>query len=193
MIRCFLNLNKVRLLQDSWMGQTSVERLHGRLDVLQTSFPPSPSWIQDGCGGNDVIQDLGRVFRPPLRRAAQNGGPSASGRHLGWPHLREPEMRSSKMATGSGRAAILRRAPQWGSKNPPYTTHDRPWISPWIKSISNELDITIHMITPQLSGYCDVINDILWRLQQNVNPATEARDRCFKIVVFIVLYRRYVV
>ena len=68
MIRCFLNLNKVRLLQDSWMGQTSVERLHGRLDVLHTSFPPSPSWIQDGCGGNDVIQDLGRVFRPLLRR-----------------------------------------------------------------------------------------------------------------------------
>ena len=104
------------------MGQTSVGRLHGRLDVLQTSFPTSPSWIQDGEVGNDVIQDLGRVFRPPLRRAAQNGGPSASGRHLGWPHLREPEMRSSKMATGSGRAAILRRAPQWGSKNPPYTT-----------------------------------------------------------------------
>ena len=50
------------------MGQTSVGRLHGRLDVLQTSFPPSPSWIQDGEAGNDVIQDLGRVFRSPLRR-----------------------------------------------------------------------------------------------------------------------------
>ena len=97
------------------MGQTSVERL----DVLQTSFPTSPSWIQDGEVGNDVIQDLGRVFRPPLRRAAQNGGPSASGRHFGWPHLREPEMRSSKMATGSGRAAILRCAPQWGRKTRP--------------------------------------------------------------------------
>ena len=82
------------------MGQTSVEPL----DVLQTSFPPSPSWIQDGEVGNDVIQDLGRVFRSLLRCAVQNGGPSASGRHLGWPHLREPEMRSSKMATGSGRA-----------------------------------------------------------------------------------------
>ena len=65
------------------MGQTSVERLHGRLDVLQTSFPPSPSWIQDGDAGNDVIQDLGRVFRSLLRCAVQNGGPSASGRHLG--------------------------------------------------------------------------------------------------------------
>ena len=28
--------------------------------------------------------------------------------------------------------------------------HDRPWISPWIKSISNELDITIHVIALQL-------------------------------------------
>ena len=67
---------------------------------------------------------IGRVFRPPLRRAAQNGGPSASGRHLGWPHFRFPQMRSSKMATGSGRAAILRRAPQWGSKNPPQVLDD---------------------------------------------------------------------
>ena len=50
------------------MRQTSVERLHGRLDVLQTSFPPPPSWIHDGDAGNDVIQDLGRVFRAPLRR-----------------------------------------------------------------------------------------------------------------------------
>ena len=63
------------------MGQTSVERLHGRLDVLQTSFPPS--WIQDGGAGNDVIQDLGRFFRPLLWRVEENGGPSASGRHLG--------------------------------------------------------------------------------------------------------------
>ena len=115
--------SKVRLLQDSWMGQTSVGRLHGRLDVLQTSFPPSPSWIQDGGAGNDVIQDLGRVFRSPLRSEEENGGPSASGRHLGWPHLWEPEMRSSKMAAGSGRAAIFLLTPQWGSKNAPYTTY----------------------------------------------------------------------
>ena len=31
-------------------------------------------------------------------------------------------MRSSKMAAGSGRAAILLLTPQWGSKRPPYTT-----------------------------------------------------------------------
>ena len=130
------------------MGQTSVERL----DVLQTSFPTSPSWIQDGEVGNDVIQDLGRVFRPPLRRAAQNGGPSASGRHLGWPHLREPEMRSSKMATGSGRAAILRRAPQWGSKNPPYTTDKNApilhnhYFGCWCPGNTRSQDISNHDI-----------------------------------------------
>ena len=50
------------------MGQTSVERLHERLDVLRTSFPPPPSWIQDGDAGNDVIQNLGRVFRSLLWR-----------------------------------------------------------------------------------------------------------------------------
>ena len=123
MIRCFLNLNKVRLLQDSWMGQTSVERLHGRLDVLHTSFPPSPSWIQDGCGGNDVNQDLGYFFRSLLRRwrkmatlplpvailddlisgsaneVIQDGGRKRKGRHFAPP-------------------------PQWGSKKVPYTTMD---------------------------------------------------------------------
>ena len=39
----------------------------------------------------------------------------------------------------------------------------------WIKSISNELDITIHVIASQLSGYCDVINKRLWHHQQNLN------------------------
>ena len=33
-----------------------------------TSFPAPPSWIQDGGGGNDVIQDLGRFFRSLLWR-----------------------------------------------------------------------------------------------------------------------------
>ena len=104
------------------MGQMSVGRLHGRLDVLQTSFPPSPSWIQDGEAGNDVIHDRGRVFRSPLRRrrkmaalplpaailddlicgtgneVIQDGGRKRKGRHLAPP-------------------------PQWGSKNAPYTTY----------------------------------------------------------------------
>ena len=66
--------------------------------------------------------------------------------------------------------------------------HDRPWISPWIKSISNELDITIHMTASQLSGHCDVINNRLWRHQQHENWASETRGRCVNIVVFIAIY-----
>ena len=31
---------------------------------------------------------IGRPFRPPLRSEEQDGGPSASGAHLGWPHSR---------------------------------------------------------------------------------------------------------
>ena len=61
----------------------------------------------------------GAGFSTPIAAAAQDGGPSASGRHLGWPHLREPKMRSSKMATGSGRAAILRRRRNGGRKTRP--------------------------------------------------------------------------
>ena len=53
--------------------------------------------------------------------------------------------------------------------------------------MSSELDITIHVIVSQLSGNCDVINNRLWRDQQNVNLASEARGRCMKIVVFIVI------
>ena len=70
----------------------------------------------------------------------------------------------------------------------PTFLHGRPWISPWIKSISNELDIIIHVIASQLSGYCDVINNRLWRHQQNVHLASEAQGRCVKIVVFIVIF-----
>ena len=58
--------------------------------------------------------------------------------------------------------------------------HGRPWISPWIKSISNELDIIMHVIASQLSAYCDAISNRLWRHQQNGNRACVARkDRCF--------------
>ena len=61
--------------------------------------------------------------------------------------------------------------------------HDRSWISPWIKSISNELDIVIHVIASQLPGHCDVIGYRLWRHQQNENWVSETRERCVKIVV----------
>ena len=65
--------------------------------------------------------------------------------------------------------------------------HDRPWISPWIKSISNELDITCHVFVSQLHGHCDVIANPLWRHQQNVKRARETRGWCVKILVLVSL------
>ena len=61
--------------------------------------------------------------------------------------------------------------------------HDRPSISPWIKSISNQLDITCHVFASQLSGHCDVIANRLWRHQPNVRRASETRGLCVKILV----------
>ena len=66
--------------------------------------------------------------------------------------------------------------------------HNLPWISPWIKSISNKLDINIHIIMSQLSGHCDVISNRLWCHQQNQNRASETWGQCVKIVIFIVIY-----
>ena len=63
--------------------------------------------------------------------------------------------------------------------------HDRPWISPWIKSISNELDISCHVFASKLSGHCDVIAVRLWRHQQNVIRASETRGLCVKIFVLV--------
>ena len=60
--------------------------------------------------------------------------------------------------------------------------HDRSSISPWTKSISNELDIIIHVTASQLSGHCDV-NGRLWRHQQNENRARETRTQCIKIMI----------
>ena len=65
--------------------------------------------------------------------------------------------------------------------------HDRSWISPWIKSIFNGLDITYHVIASQLSGHCDVISNRSWRHHQNDHRAGETRGRCVKIVVYIVI------
>ena len=61
--------------------------------------------------------------------------------------------------------------------------HDQPWIPPWIKSISNELDNIIHVIVSQLSGHCDVIGNRLWHHQQNENWVSETRERFVKILV----------
>ena len=65
--------------------------------------------------------------------------------------------------------------------------HDQSWKSPWMKSISNELDITFHVIASQLCGQCDVISNRLWRHQPIVNRTSETRMRCVEIIVFIVI------
>ena len=66
--------------------------------------------------------------------------------------------------------------------------HERPSISPWIKSIYNELDIIIHVIASQLSCHSDIIGNRLWRHQQNENWVSETRGRCVNIAVFIIIY-----
>ena len=65
--------------------------------------------------------------------------------------------------------------------------HDRPWLSPWIKSISNKLDVTFHVLASQLSSHCDVIDRRLRRDQRNLNRASATRRRCVKLVVFNVI------
>ena len=103
------------------MGQTSVGRLHGRLDVLQTLLVAPPSWIQDGGAGNDINQDLGRVFRSLLRGRCKMAT------------LPLPAAILDDLICGTGNEVIQdgRRKrkgrhfappPQWGSKNSPYTT-----------------------------------------------------------------------
>ena len=56
-------------------------------------------------------------------------------------------------------------------------------IIAWIKSISNELDITCDVFASQLSGHRDVIAIRLWRHQQNVKGASETWGLCVKILV----------
>ena len=69
----------------------------------------------------------------------------------------------------------------------PSFLHDQRWISPWIKPISNELDITCHVFGSQLAGHCDVITNRLWRHQQNVKRASETRGWHATILVFSVI------
>ena len=50
-----------------------------------------------------------------------------------------------------------------------------------------------HAITWINVDQCDVIRNRLWRLQQNENWASEARERCVKVLVFYRhLWIRYV-
>ena len=57
--------------------------------------------------------------------------------------------------------------------------HDQLRISPWIRTISNELDITFHV------SFTIVWS--LWRHHQNVNRTSETRGRCVKIVALVVI------
>ena len=61
--------------------------------------------------------------------------------------------------------------------------HDWPWISPWIKSISDELDLTCHVLASLLYGHCEVIADRLWRHRQNVMRASQTQGLCVKILI----------
>ena len=61
--------------------------------------------------------------------------------------------------------------------------NDRSYISPWIKSISNVLDINCHVFASQLFGHCDVIANRLWRHQQTVKRASESREWYVNILV----------
>ena len=66
---------------------------------------------------------------------------------------------------------------------------DRPWIWPWIKSISNKFDIAFCVHASRHNcciAYCT--GNRLWRHQQNVNRVSKPRGRCVKIFIFIVIY-----
>ena len=110
-IRCFSKSkkNNFRRLRDVfWTRTTPFWGFHGSPYVLQTLRVAPPSWIQHA--GNDVNQDLGRPFRSPLRRRRNMAAlphPAAILDDL-IPGTGKLGMRSSKMAAGSGRAAILR-------------------------------------------------------------------------------------
>ena len=51
----------------------------------------------------------------PLVAVARNGGPSASGRYLGWPHYRFLCARSCTISTGSGNEVIQDRVRSWNN------------------------------------------------------------------------------
>ena len=74
-----------------------------------------------------------------------------------------------------------------------YLLHDWPWISPWIKTISNDSDITIHVIASQLSGHCDVISNQLWRHQQNKSKQVRHGDDVYRLSIYRHLLILYVV
>ena len=68
--------------------------------------------------------------------------------------------------------------------------HDRQWmwISRWIKSISNELYITFHVIVSQWSRHFYVTSNRSWHHQDNVNWASDTKRQCVEIPIFIIIY-----
>ena len=66
----------------------------------------------------------GASFSTPIAAAAQDGGPSASGRHLGWPHSGNEVIQDGDRKR---KGRHLAPPPQWGSKNSPYTTYRLIW------------------------------------------------------------------
>ena len=83
--------------------------------------------------------------------------------------------------------SIVDPASAWNSVPAPVIIyvflHDQSWISTWIKSMSNELDITIHVIASQLSRSCDITNNRLWLHQWSKDGSSETGGRCVEIVV----------
>ena len=60
--------------------------------------------------------------------------------------------------------------------------------SPWIKSISNDLDITIHVIASQLFGHCDVIsNRSTKRELSEWYTGAMCKDRCYIVISAFVM------
>ena len=66
-----------------------------------------------------------------------------------------------------------------------YVFHDRLWILLWMKSISNELDITIYMIMSQLVGHCDIISNWLWRSHNNVSWVSKAQVHVYSLLFLL--------
>ena len=97
--------------------------------------------------------------------------------------------------------------PLWRQYNANFL-HDPPWISPWIKSISNELDITFHVIDQNCLVIvtssaidCDVINimktgrvihgDDVWRssfLSSFMSSLYRVRNKIMRVLSWKIVY-----
>ena len=98
-----------RLYNVSTSSRRYVWRRHLGFKMAAPEMTSTKTWgglFDPYCGGGGKWRPF--RFRPPSWMTS----------------FAEPEMRSSKMAAGSGRAAIFPPPPQWGSKRPPYTTYN---------------------------------------------------------------------